>query len=69
MNRAFKIVFHNGDEDEKPIVTLSCTINNSKMFRALDEQSRCNLVTNIESFQASLEAFKQGIQTPIPQEL
>lgn len=38
MNRAFKTQFHNGEPDEKTIVTVSLTVNNGKRFKRLDKK-------------------------------
>lgn len=62
MNRSFKIQFHNGEADEKTIVTMSCSVNNGKRFKYLDEQGRKNLVQNIETFMRSMELFKQEVE-------
>ena len=57
MNRAFKIQFHNGEADEKTIVTMSVTVNNGKRFKALDNEGKNNLITNLIEFKKSLESF------------
>jgi hypothetical protein len=62
MNRAFKTIYHNGEEDEKPIVTLSCTINDCKLFKDLNKQSKRELISGIEDFQKRLKAFKRKIK-------
>ena len=61
MNRAFKYQFHNGESDEKPIVTVSLIVNNGKRFKALDGKGKKALLSTIESFQRSLDGFKTEI--------
>lgn len=63
MNRAFKIQFHNGEKDEKTIVTLSCTVNNGKRFKSLDDYGKKCLLENIQTFKRSLEGFENDIKS------
>lgn len=66
MNRAFKIQFHNGEVDEKPIVTMSVTVNNWKRFAALDKQGKQSLLSNLTRFKQQVEAFMDEVSDSIP---
>lgn len=61
MNRAFKIQFHNGEADEKTIVTMSVTVNNGKRFDKLDNIGKDRLVTHLVNFKKQVEAFTAEI--------
>lgn len=60
-NRAFKTVFHNGEPDEKAIVTMGVTVNNGKRFKKLDEKGRKNLSILLKNFAKQVEGFAQEI--------
>lgn len=61
MNRAFKTQFHNGEPDEKPIVTMSLAVNNGKRFKALSRNGKENLISEIERFEQSIIVFKKEL--------
>lgn len=61
MNRQFKIQFHNGEPDEKTIVTMSVTVNNGKRFNSLDNASKDSLVKHLVTFKKQVEAFTAEI--------
>jgi hypothetical protein len=65
MNRAFKIQFHNGEPDEKTIVTMSLTVNNGKLFDALDNEGKNKLIKNIGIFKVLLKSFADEISGSI----
>jgi len=65
MNRAFKTQFHNGEVDEKTIVTMSVTVNNGKRFRALDEKGKKSLLKSLNTFKKQVEAFSEEIKESI----
>lgn len=65
MNRAFKIQFHNGEEDEKTIVTMSVTVNNGNKFHGLDDYGKQCLIENLETFKKQVEAFTNEIRETI----
>jgi hypothetical protein len=61
MNRQFKIQFHNGEKDEKPIVTMSVTVNNGKRYNALDGNGKDKLVEQLVLFKKMVEIFTSEI--------
>jgi hypothetical protein len=61
MNRAFKIEFHNGAEDEKPIVTMSLTVDNGSKFKKLDTEGYKSLYVTILSFKRQLDGFMEDV--------
>lgn len=61
MNRAFKIQFHNGEKDEKIIVTMSVTVNNGKRFKGLDNYGKQHLIENLINFKKQVEGFTADI--------
>lgn len=65
MNRAFKTQFHNGELDEKPIVTLSVTVNNGKRFHNLNNEGKQNLIQELIEFKEKLETFTNEIKATI----
>jgi hypothetical protein len=62
MNRAFKIEFHNGFPDEKPIVTMSLKVNHGGRFNKLDEDGRDALSHQLAAFIKSLETFRKEVE-------
>ena len=65
MNRAFKTQFHNGDKDEKTIVTMSVTVNNGKRFHGLNDYGKKCLIKNLETFKKQVEAFTDEIRESV----
>jgi hypothetical protein len=65
MNRAFKIEFHNGFPDEKPIVTMSVRVNHGGRFKKLDAEAKGALVSQLQSFKKQVEAFEKEIEKSI----
>jgi hypothetical protein len=63
MNRAFKIEFHNGFPDEKPIVTMSLRVNHGGRFKKLDSYGKENLIAELKSFIKAVEAFEKEIES------
>ena len=61
MNRAFKTQFHNGEKDEKTIVTMSVTVNNGKRFNSLDNAGKDRLISHLVTFKKQVEAFTAEI--------
>lgn len=61
MARQFKTQFHNGEPDEKTIVTMSVTINNGKKFNSLDNAGKDSLVKHLVTFKRQVEAFTAEI--------
>lgn len=55
MNREFKTQFHAGLPDEKPIVTMSVSVNNGKKFKALDNYNKRCLIQNLETFKKQID--------------
>ena len=67
MNRAFKHEFYpdmNGDDYGKKVVSLSCTVNNSKRFHNLTKKERRVLVRIIDTFKKQLTTFQEEIWQP-----
>ena len=65
MNRAFKTQFHNGEKDEKTIVTMSVAVNNGKRFKGLDDYGKKCLIENLETFKKQVETFTDEIRESI----
>ncbi len=65
MNRAFKTQFHNGEPDEKTIVTVSLTVNNGKRFKRLDKKGKKNLVVILQDFKNLIDGFISELEPPI----
>jgi len=61
MNRAFKIDFHNGEPDMKPIVTMSVAVKNGKRFNSLDKAGKAALVDDLINFRNKLNQFTAEI--------
>ena len=62
MARSYKLQFHNGEADEKPIVTFTCAVNHTKRFDALDTEGKRRLLANIKLFEDYLSAFKTELE-------
>lgn len=60
-NRAFKTIFHNGEQDLKAIVTMCVSVNNGKRFRQLDKNGRKNLSLLLKDFAKKVDDFAQEI--------
>ena len=61
MNRAFKTQFHNGEKDEKTIVTMSVIVNNGKRFAELNNTGKNRLIENLVTFKKQIEFFTAEI--------
>lgn len=65
MNRAFKIQFHDGYEDEKTIVLMSVAVLNGKRFSALNKKGKQSLVNCLKRFMKQVESFTEEIESNI----
>lgn len=61
MNRTFKTQFHNGEADEKPIVTMQIKVNNGKKFKNLNREGKAALVDELVSFKQKVTQFTAEI--------
>lgn len=59
--RSFKIQFHNGEENEKAIVTASVVVNNESRFKKLGKDGNKRLLENLDFFKHQLEAFMHEV--------
>ncbi len=62
MNRQFKTEFHNGELDEKTIVSMSVTVTNGKRFKALTNECKDHLIKNLQTFQKQVQVFTEEIE-------
>lgn len=58
----FKAEFHDGNADQKPIVTISLKVNNGKKFKELDADGTKALYNCLSCFVDQLEAFMEEIK-------
>ena len=61
MNRAFKRDFHNGEPDEKVIVSMSVAVKNGKRFHGLDNKGKQALVEELLVFKKRLDSFTSEV--------
>jgi hypothetical protein len=61
MNRSFKTEFHNGNTDQKPIVTMQVRVDNGTKFKELDTDGLKNLYHQLNIFKEQVEAFGNEI--------
>jgi hypothetical protein len=65
MPRAFKIEFHNGFPDEKPIVVMSVRVAHGGRFNKLDREGKEALIAQLSAFQKSVMQFSKEIEASI----